>query len=188
MVDGRFTIAGPGSFTRPGLNGPMRTGKLSISRGYQFGESAAAMPRLVLVPRSDDRPPPKPARAASAAAPAPAPPVCEEYRPAHDRLAALERLARLHKQNMLSAEEFAAEKARILNPLGDELVLRETGLPEPLAANRPLLPHRGPSLLGRLMSWKFVPVGLAAGIGLSFASQPQETMRFFDEALRLLGV
>ncbi len=184
MVDARFTIAGPGSFTRLVLNGRMRTGKLSISRGYQFGESAAAMPRLVLVPRSDDRPPAKPARAAPTAAV----PVCEEYRPAHDRLAALERLARLHKQGMLCAEEFAAEKARILNPPAGELVLREAAAAGPADAERPPRPHRGPSLLGRLLSWRFVPVGIVAGLGLSFASQPQETMRFFDEALRLLGV
>jgi hypothetical protein len=116
----------------------------------------------VLVPRSDDR-------------------------PAHDRLAALERLARLHKQGMLSAEEFAAEKARILNPPVDGRVASDGGPAEPTDAERPP-PHRGPSLLGRLLSWRFVPVGVIAGLGLSFASQPQETMRFFDEALRLLGV
>src|SRR5688572_19111114 len=121
MVDGRFTIGGPGSFTPPGLIGPMRTGKLSISRGYQFGEGAAPAPRLVLVPKSVDRPP---AKAAPPAAAPPAP-VCEEYQSAHDRLAALERLVRLLKQGALSAEEFAAEKARILNHPADTPLLRE---------------------------------------------------------------
>jgi len=160
----------------------MRTGKLSISRGYQFGEDAAPVPRLVLVPRSADAPPPKPARVPAA----PPAPVSEEYRIAHDRLTALERLARLVKQGALSAEEFAAEKARILGQPSDELVLRDRAPTEPIAAGRPV-PQPGPSLLGRVLNWKFLPVGLAAGLGLSFASQPQETMRFFDEALRLLG-
>lgn len=161
----------------------MRTGKLSISRGYQFGEAAAPAPRLVLVPRSADRVPARQARAGAA----PAPPVSAEYRPAYDRLAALERLARLAKQGALSPEEFAVEKMRILNHPVDATVPVEV-LPAP--ANPPGLPPaaRGPSLLGRMLSWKFVPIGIAAGLGLSFASQPQETMRFFDEALRLLGV
>ena len=35
--------------------------------------------------------------------------------------------------------------------------------------------------------WKFLPVGLAAGLALSAAAQPNETIRFFDEALRLFG-
>ena len=161
----------------------MRTGKLSISRGYQFGEDAAPVPRLVLVPKSADAPPPKAARAPAA----PGAPVSEEYRIAHDRLTALERLARLVKQGALSADEFAAEKARILGQPSDELVLRDPAPSQPTAADRPAPPPPGPSLLGRLMSWKFLPVGLAAGLGLSFASQPEETLRFFDEALRLLG-
>ena len=125
---------------------------------------------------------------ARSAAPSAAP-VSEPYRPAHERLAALERLARLHKQGVLSAEEFAVEKGRILNPTSVGFEPCEQAMPEPVAVGRPPPPApRGPSLLGRLLSWKFVPVGLAAGFGLSFASQPQETMRFLDEALRLLGV
>ena len=164
---------------------PMRTGKLSISRGYQFGDGAAPAPRLVLVPRSaDPPPPPKPARAAGAAA---AVAVSEEYRSAHDRLTALERLARLAKQGALSADAFAAEKARVLNHAADELVLREPAPLDPIATSPPPRPARGPSLLARL-SWRLLPVGLVGGLGLSFASQPQETLHFFDEALRLLGV
>ena len=183
MVDGRFTIAGPGSFTRFGLIGPVRTGKLSISRGYRFGESDAPVPRLVLVPKSGQAPKPKAARPPAA----PAAPVSAEYQLAHDRLSALERLARLRKQGILSADEFAAEKALILGQSAGELVLHETAAIDE-APDRPPAPARGPSLLGRLFSWRFLPVGVAAGLGLSFASQPQETIRFFDEALRLFGV
>jgi len=39
-----------------------------------------------------------------------------------------------------------------------------------------------------LLSWRLVPIGLIAGLGLSYTSQPQETQRFFDDALRLIGV
>jgi hypothetical protein len=46
---------------------------------------------------------------------------------------------------------------------------------------------RRPSLLGRLFDWRLLPLGLVAGLGFSFATQKQETIRFFDEALRLLG-
>ena len=145
----------------------MRTGKLSISRGHQRGEPPLPSPRLSLVAREE------PAGADFAM------PVSPEYRPVHDRLSALERLARLHEQGALSDEEFAAEKAAILSRHADELVLNE-----PLLAPEPA---RGPTLLGRLLSWRFIPVGIAAGLALSFASQPQETIRFFDEALRLFG-
>lgn len=150
----------------------MRTGKLSISRGYQAADSAPAAPRLTLVPRE-----PEPVR--TKAKPAPAP-VAPEYRPAHDRLAALERLARLAKQGALTPEEFAFEKAHLLGHAAEAPIEHRPAAPTP----RP----PGPSLVGRLFSWKFLPVGLAAGLGLSFASQPQQTLRFFDEALRLLGV
>jgi len=78
----------------------MRTGKLAISRGHRTGESPAPTPRLVLVPRAPDSvPAPKPVRRAEGAVP-----VSQEYHLAHDRLGALERLARIHKKGMLSAE------------------------------------------------------------------------------------
>lgn len=150
----------------------MRTGKLSISRGYQAADPAPAAPRLTLVPRQAE-----PVRAKAKPAPAP---VTPEYKPAHDRLAALERLARLAKQGALTAEEFAFEKARLLGHFAAEAPF-ENSAPSP----SPRAP--GPSLVGRLLGWKFIPVGLAAGLALSFASQPQQTLRFFDEALRLLG-
>ncbi|HEV2866591.1 MAG TPA: SHOCT domain-containing protein [Allosphingosinicella sp.] len=151
----------------------MRTGRLSISRGYGTQDRPAAAPRLVVVPREPEpvRTRPEPAAPAAAA-------LTPEYRPAHDRLAALERLARLRKQGVVTPDEFAFEKARILAYPAGELVLEQPA-PEPRPA--------GPSLLGRLLSWKFIPVGLALGLGLSFLSQPHDTVRFFDEALRLLG-
>ena len=160
----------------------MRTGKLSISRGYRFGDVAAPAPRLVLVPKSDDAPKPKPGRGPAA----PAVPVSAEYQPAHDRLAALERLARLRKQGILTAEELAAEKALILNRTAGERVAHEAATIDEAEPPRPVS-ARGPSLLGRLFGWRFLPLGMAAGVGLSFATQPQETIRFFDETLRLLG-
>jgi hypothetical protein len=106
-------------------------------------------------------------------------PVSPEYQPVHDRLTALERLAKLHDQGALTDAEFAAEKAMLLARHTDELVLNE-----PLLAPAP---PRGPTLLGRLFSWRFIPVGVVAGLALSFASQPNETMRFFEETLRLFG-
>ena len=164
--------------------GGMRTGRLAISRGHRAGEVPPPVPRLVLVPRSADVPKPKsrPARPPAAPAVPPSP----EYHLTHDRLTALERLARLHKQGMLSAEEFAAEKAVILSLPPDELVLTAPA-PGPIPSAGPRASPAGPSLLGRLFGWPLLPVGLVAGIGLSFASQPRETWRFAEDLLRLLG-
>ena len=142
----------------------MRTGKLSISRGPRLGEPTSTGPRLSIVAREE------PAATVPAA-------VSPEYRPIHDRLTALERLARLHEQGALTDEEFAAEKAGILGH--GELVLNE-----PLVA---LEPTRGPTLIGRLLGWKIIPVGIVAGLALSYASQPRETVRFFEGALSLFG-
>jgi hypothetical protein len=145
----------------------MRTGRLSIRRGTPLGDAAAPGPRLSIV---------------TGAAPEIVPkthPVSPEYQPVHDRLTALERLARLHDQAALTDAEFAAEKAMLLARHSDELVLNE-----PLLAPEPA---RGPTLVGRLLGWRFIPVGIVAGFALSFAAQPRETMRFFEEALRLFG-
>lgn len=136
----------------------MRTGRLMIARGHEV----AAAPRLALV-ESDG----------------PSRPVAPLYKPMHDRLGALERLARLHAQGALTEAEFAAEKALVLEQHPDELLL-----------NAPLLPvesPRTPSLIGRLFGWKILPIGLAAGLALSYAAQPQQTLRFFSDALRLFG-
>ena len=154
----------------------MRTGKLSISRGFETGDAPALAPRLVLVPR-EAAPEPKKAKAAAPGA-APRAPVTPEYQPAHDRIAALERLARLAKLGVLTPEEFAFEKARLLGGGESELVLERS---------MPVSAARGPSLTGRLFDWRLIPLGLVLGIGFSYASQPQATLRFFDDALRLIG-
>jgi hypothetical protein len=147
----------------------MRTGRLSISRGHELQGTpdGPAPPLLSLVPQ-----------------PAPASP---DYHAVHDRLTSLERLTRLFELGALSAEEFAAEKALILALPADELVLRE---PAPVhfvpAAPRP--PRRGPSLIGRMLNWKFLLFSLVVGLGFSFAAQPSETQRFLDQILRLAGL
>ena len=152
----------------------MPTGKLAISRGHGVGASAAPKRRLSSADGASAARRSAPRSGAEEQAP-----IAPEYKPVHDRLSALERLARLRDLEILTEEEFLAEKAHILGHQAEELVLNE-----PLLATETA---RGPSLLGRMLSWKFVPVGLAAGIALSYASQPTETTRFFDDALRLLG-
>lgn len=99
----------------------------------------------------------------------------------HDRLDALERLGRLRAQEILSAEEFAAEKALILGAV--DTICDRT---EPVAG-RSSKDKPQASLLGRMLSWKFLPIGLVGGLALSFGIQPQETVRFFEQALRALG-
>ncbi|TMJ18893.1 MAG: hypothetical protein E6G92_03450 [Alphaproteobacteria bacterium] len=102
----------------------------------------------------------------------------------HDRLTALERLTRLHESQFLSAEEFAAEKALILALPADEILLCE---PAPARSERE--PHaRGPSLIGRILGWKFLLFSLSAGLAFSYAAQPGMTARFLDQSLRALGV
>ena len=141
----------------------MRTGKLAISRGHQLAEPADVRPaQLAIVP---SKPPP-----AEVSREAEAP----MGLPVNERLDALERLVRLAEQGAFTPEEFAAEKALILGRA-------------PASLELPVAPPRGPSLLGRLLNWKLIPFGLAAGVGLSWFAQPAETARFFDEALRLFG-
>ena len=157
----------------------MRTGKLSISRGHQIETEPA--PRLALV-GSDPVRAPDPAPV-----PPPPPPLAADYHQVHDRLTALERLTRLFEQGALSADEFAAEKAIILGLPADELVLR-TAAPVSFVPAYPREPRPAPSLMGRLLGWKVLVAGLGAGLALSFAAQPDQTIRFFDEALRLFGI
>ena len=144
--------------------------KPSISRGHEREDAPENVHRLSIVARGDPPPP----------VPAPTPCLSPLYQPVHDRLAALERLAHLHERGALSDEEYAAEKAVILERHPDELVLNE-----PLIGAE--APAPGPPLLGGWLSWKFIPVGLAAGLALSFASQPRETMRFFSDLFSLFG-
>ena len=143
----------------------MRTGKLAISRGHQLQDP----PHLALVP------------AEPVAAPASA-----DYQIVHDRLTALERLTRLFEQGALSDEEFAAEKLLILGLPADELVLREAA-PVHFVPAQPRKPQRGPSLVGRMLSWKFLLFSLTAGLGFSLLAQPDVTLRFFDQTLRYFG-
>jgi len=133
-------------------------------------------------------PPPEPQ-------PAPASP---EYRYVHDRLTALERLATLRKLGIITLEEFAAEKALVLNPPTEELVLHETAPPvsTPVAMGpvngMPRLQRTavaaGPPLANQMFSWRFLPVGVALGLILSYASQPRETVRFFSDLFSLIGI
>jgi len=138
----------------------MQGRRLTISRGLApVPETAAA----ALAPR--------PARPADPAAPAP------DFCLVHHRLAALERLSLLRDKGALSAEEFAAEKALVLRLPAEELMLVPEGM----------LPPRGPSLLGRLMSWKLLAAGVAAGLCLSAYTAPRDLMLLADQAARMIG-
>jgi hypothetical protein len=150
----------------------MRTGRLSISRGHQLPGTpdGPAPPQLKLVPQPTE----------------PAPPASPDYQVVHDRLTSLERLTRLFELGALSAEEFAAEKALILALPADELVLYEPA-PVHFVPAAPRRPQRGPSLIGRMLNWKLLLFSLAVGVGFSFATQPNETQRFFDQLLRFAG-
>jgi hypothetical protein len=162
----------------------MRTGRLSIGRGHGDGvPPLPAGPRLRLVSIETGTPEPEGAPAPVTQSPSPAPATLD-YHSIHDRLTALERLTRLHEQGALSVEEFAAEKVAILRLPAEELVLRAEGAPSsPARIER----QRGPSLLCRLLSWKFLPVGMTAGLGLSWYTQPRETLAFLEQAARYLG-
>lgn len=162
----------------------MRTGRLNISRGYQRDETAVSdpPPRLALV-REQAAPAPPPA---AAPPPEPALPASPDYHAVHDRLSALERLACLFGQGALTAEEFAAEKLLILGLPADELVLREAA-PVHFVPAAPRRARQGPSLVGRMLSWRFLLFSLVMGVGFSFAAQPDETLRLFDQLLRNFG-
>lgn len=147
----------------------MPTGKLSIVRGREL-EQPPLSPRLSIVPCKS----PSPAAPLVAEA-APASSAAAEYHLVHDRLTALERLARLRDLSAISAAEYENEKAIVLSLPADALV--------PV----PLVQPQGPSLLGRLLRWRFLPVGVAAGLVFSLATQPRETIGLFDEMLRLVG-
>ena len=158
----------------------MRTGKLSISRGreLQHGLESHPVPRLVIVPAPEvPEAPGEPEER-----PLESPPQSADYHVVHDRLSALERLTRLFDQGVLSAHEFAAEKAIILRLPAEELVLRADPAPPP----RPAPP--GPSLLGRMLGWRFLSLACVAGLAFSFATQPRETMNFLDDAFAAVSL
>jgi hypothetical protein len=116
-----------------------------------------------------------------------APPASPDYHLVHDRLTSLERLTRLFELGALSAEEFAAEKALVLALPADELVLRTPAPVSFVPAEPRRRPVRGPSLLGRMLGWKFILFSLVAGLGLSYAAQPVQTMHLFEQTWRLFG-
>lgn len=95
-----------------------------------------------------------------------------DYHLMHDRLTALERLARLRDSGILSDDEFTAEKARILHLPADELVLKGG-----------MEAKRGPSLLGRILNWKLLLLAGLVGIGFSAVVQPQETQAVAERAI-----
>ena len=144
----------------------MRTGRLSISRGHpQAATEETPPPHLALVPPA--------AEPAPVSVPAPGATAPSSLETANERLTALERLVRLYEVGALSIEEFAAEKT---------LILGEPPRTAPVHFV-PALPRRrqGRSLLGRMLSWPFLLLCLAAGIGLSFATQPEATNRFVTQ-------
>ncbi|MGQ0558356.1 MAG: SHOCT domain-containing protein [Sphingosinicella sp.] len=163
----------------------MAVGKHSICRGHELGETPVVAPRFAGE------------TAEGAIAPAhPLPPLpaslSADYGWIHERLTAVERLVRLYDQGALSEAEFAAEKAVILGgerPLPSEYAAPLPGLPTSFSPARVQASRRvrGPSLFGRLLCWPVLLPGLAAGVALSLASQPEATMHFLDEGLRLFG-
>jgi len=159
----------------------MRTGRLSISRGHQLqGEPVAIPPQLTLVPQ------PAESRPAPVSVLEQAPPASPDYHLIHDRLTSLERLTRLFELGALSSDEFAAEKGLVLGLPADELILR-TPAPVGFVPAAPRRAQRGPTLLGRMLGWKFILFSLAAGLGLSMATQSRETQHLFEQTLRLFG-
>ena len=154
---------------------PMQSKSHSISRGSERAERRTAEPKLSLVSRTK----------LAEAEPRPAPEqVLPDERRLTARLDALERLARLRSQDLLTAKEYASEKALLLGHSGEDQAIPQL---RTVAAAAPGDIEQGRSLVGQMFSWKFLPIGAVAGIGLSFGIQPQETMRFFDQALRLVG-
>jgi putative oligomerization/nucleic acid binding protein len=138
----------------------MQGRRLTISRGLTPVPETAGP---TLVPQS--------ARPVGPTAPAP------DFCLVHHRLAALERLSVLRDKGALSAEEFAAEKALVLRLPAEELMLAPEGM----------LPPRGPSLLGRLLSWKLLAAGIVGGLCLSAYTAPRDLMILADQAARLIG-
>ena len=141
----------------------MRTGRLSISRGQPQGATEEVPPHLALVPPAVE---PVPAREPGASD-------RTDLQIVSERLTALERLVGLYERGALSVEEFAAGKMLILGELPSTAPVHLV----PAAPRR----RRGPSLLGRILSWPFLLFCLIAGIGFSFAAQPEATMRLVTQ-------
>jgi hypothetical protein len=92
-----------------------------------------------------------------------------DYHLVHDRLTMLERLAALRAGGTLSEAEFLVEKERIMALPAEELVLR------PAQA-----PPRGASLLGRILDWKILTLGLLIGLGLGLFARPDGALTLLD--------
>jgi hypothetical protein len=152
----------------------MQGGKLIISRGIQAGAAARPQgeagqrprPRLV---RAEDSAPLRPVPARPEAAP--------DYHLIRERLDALERLSLLHDIGVLTPEEFAVEKERVLRLPAEEMV----------PADDSILPPRGPSLLGRLLGWKLLAAGTLAGLAFTAYTAPQDLAGLADRVSRLIG-
>lgn len=142
----------------------MRTGRLSISRGHPQVVAEETPPaHLALVPPASEPAPVAP--------PGRAPERAPDLQTINERLTALERLVRLYEQGALSIEEFEAQKRLIMGE-------PPRAAPVHFAPARPRPGKPGPSLLGRMLSWPFLLLCLIAGIGFSFATQPEATSRF----------
>ena len=140
----------------------MRTGKLAISRCHPSSEPT----HLSLVPAEAE---PTPVR--------------------HDlvehRLTSLERLTRLYEQGALTVDEFIEEKALILGRRAAEH--GDGAAPVHFVPAALRAPQRGPSLLGRMLGWRFLLFSLVVGLGFSFVIQPDATNRFFTQTFHALG-
>lgn len=135
----------------------MPTGRLNIARGHELEQRFASPPPPLAEP--------EPLTPAAEPSWSPA-----HFQPIEERLNALERLAKLHRDGLLSAEEYTAEKA----------LLR--GENEAVATAVP-----GPSLFGRILRWPVLAIGLAAGLALAATSQPETSRGLFDQTLQLIG-
>ena len=156
----------------------MNAGKASICRGHEL-DAARAGPRFAAVSGQGQPAAPLPPLPASLSA---------DYGWIHERLSAVERLVRLYDQGALTSAEFAAEKAVILG--GDvqaPLPARSQPVSFVPARTAAHVSRPGPSLIGRVLRWQIMLPGLVAGIVLSLVSQPEATVHFADEALRIFG-
>ncbi|HEY5710724.1 MAG TPA: hypothetical protein VIT38_02415 [Allosphingosinicella sp.] len=167
----------------------MSTGRLAISRGYQLlaYEEELATPQLSLVqwfeaPAEAEAEPESEAESEIESA-LPLPPVSPELQIVHDRLTALERLTHLFEQGVLSVDEFVDEKARILGRQVDELILCNAA-PVSFSPAEPRPVQLGPSLVGRMMNWKFLLISLVVGLAFSLATLPDATLHLFVQVAR----
>ena len=151
----------------------MRIGRLAISRGFASSESPDEPVRLTIVEPAEPSPPPSIADGALNAVLA--------------RLDALERLARLCEAGALTIDEFLVEKAAILGHPRSNLSKHRDDAAKPISFQPATAPTpRGRSLLGRI-GWMVLPIGLAAGLGLTAATQPDAAAQVWQEGLRLFG-